>query len=177
VKRKTIMEVIALLQHLRAGASNHQIKKALGVSRRTARNYRAWAESHGLLEGTLPPLAELERLRQVRLISILTAPAPNTGAVLQKNPSAVAEVTNAFRRRIAMVLALGPARDYRNLVLGAWGCGAFRGDPELVASIFAEELSGRFRWAFERVTFGVLIKSRRDRQNYAAFERAFAHFA
>jgi transposase len=64
VKRKTIMEVIALLQHLRAGASNRQIKKALGVSRRTARNYRAWAESHGLLEGALPSLAELERLRQ-----------------------------------------------------------------------------------------------------------------
>lgn len=53
-----------MLQHLRAGASNRKIKKELGVSRRTARNYRAWAEEYGLLEGPLPPIEELERLRQ-----------------------------------------------------------------------------------------------------------------
>jgi transposase len=64
VKRKNIMEVIALLQHLRAGASNRKIKRELGVSRRTARNYRAWAEEHGLLEGALPAVEELERLRK-----------------------------------------------------------------------------------------------------------------
>lgn len=58
------MEVIALLQHIRAGASNRQIKKELGVSRRTARAYRTWAEEHGLLEGPLPPVEVLERLRK-----------------------------------------------------------------------------------------------------------------
>lgn len=64
MRRKTIMEIIALLQHLRAGASNRKIKQELGVSRRTARNYRAWAEEQGLLEGPLPPVEELERLRK-----------------------------------------------------------------------------------------------------------------
>lgn len=58
------MEVIAMLQHLRAGASNRKIKRDLGVSRRTARNYRAWAEEQGLLEGPLPPVEELEQLRK-----------------------------------------------------------------------------------------------------------------
>ena len=36
------MDVIALMQYLRAGASNSQIKRDLNVSRRTARNSRRW---------------------------------------------------------------------------------------------------------------------------------------
>lgn len=114
---------------------------------------------------------------EIRLISILTAPAPNSGAVLQKNSNAAAEIEKAFRRRIAMVLALGAARGYRRLVLGAWGCGAFQGDPELVARLFAEELSGRFRRAFESVTFAILARSRPGRRNYAVFERVLADLA
>jgi len=113
-------------------------------------------------------------LRKVYLISILTAPAPNSGAVLQKRPDARATIEQAFRRRIAMILSLAVARSYRYLVLGAWGCGAFQGDPELVADIFAEELSGRYRCAFEQVTFGVLARSRPGKRNYAAFERLFS---
>ena len=114
---------------------------------------------------------------QIRLISVLTAPAPNSGAILQKKPDAGLEIELAFRRRIAMVLALGVARGYRRLILGAWGCGAFQGDPELVANIFAGELSGRFRRAFQSVTFAILANSRPGRRNYAVFERALAGLA
>ena len=63
MRRKNIVEIMAMLQHLRAGASNNQIKQELKVSRHTARAYRQWATEHGLLEGALPPIAELERLR------------------------------------------------------------------------------------------------------------------
>jgi transposase len=57
------MDVMQILQHLRAGASNSQLKRDLKMSRKTARSYREWAEQHGLLSGPLPPLEELERLR------------------------------------------------------------------------------------------------------------------
>lgn len=63
MRRKNIVEIMAMLQHLRAGASNNQIKRDLKVSRHTARAYRQWAEEHGLLEGKLPSIEELERLR------------------------------------------------------------------------------------------------------------------
>ncbi len=63
MRRKNIVEIMAMLQHLRAGASNNQIKRELNVSRHTARAYRQWAEEHGLLTGALPPIEELERLR------------------------------------------------------------------------------------------------------------------
>lgn len=61
-KRKQIVDIYALLQHLRAGASNRGIKRDLGVDRRTAKKYREWAEEYGLLKGTLPPIEELFQL-------------------------------------------------------------------------------------------------------------------
>lgn len=61
-KRKEIVDIYAILQHLRSGASNRGIRRELGVDRRTAQKYRAWAEEYGLLKGTLPPLEELYQL-------------------------------------------------------------------------------------------------------------------
>ena len=55
-KRKKIVDIYALLQHLRAGVSNRGIKRDLGLDRRTIRKYRKWAEEYGLLSGTLPPI-------------------------------------------------------------------------------------------------------------------------
>lgn len=60
--RKKIVDIYALLQHLRAGASNRGIKRDLGIDRRTAQKYREWAEEYGLLSGTLPPIEELYQL-------------------------------------------------------------------------------------------------------------------
>jgi len=61
-KRKSIVDIYALLQHLRAGVSNRGIRRDLGIDRRTAQKYRAWAEENGLLQGTLPPIEELYQL-------------------------------------------------------------------------------------------------------------------
>jgi hypothetical protein len=40
ITRKNIVEIVAMLQHLRAGASNNQIKRELKVSRHAARACR-----------------------------------------------------------------------------------------------------------------------------------------
>lgn len=61
-KRKAIVDIYALLQHMRAGVSNRGIKRELGIDRRTAKKYRTWAAEHGLLSGTLPPIDELYQL-------------------------------------------------------------------------------------------------------------------
>jgi transposase len=61
-KRKKIVDIYTLLQHLRAGDSNRRIKKDLGIDRRTVQKYRAWAEEYGLLAGSLPPIEELSQL-------------------------------------------------------------------------------------------------------------------
>lgn len=61
-KRKQIVDIYALLQHMRAGVSNRGIKRDLGIDRRTTQKYREWAEEYGLLKGNLPPLEELYQL-------------------------------------------------------------------------------------------------------------------
>ena len=65
-------------------------------------------------------------------------------------------------------------RGHAWLVLGAWGCGAFAGDPALAADAFAGALETRHRGAFERVVFAVLVARPRDRANLEAFRRRLA---
>jgi uncharacterized protein (TIGR02452 family) len=101
-------------------------------------------------------------------VSFLTAAAPNLGAILVDQPGLAAAVPGVLRARAARVLDVAAAHRHRVLVLGAWGCGVFRNDPVLVASVFAQLLRHRGGW-FEQVVFAVL-----DRQPGAPTYRAFA---
>jgi len=58
--------------------------------------------------------------------------------------------------RIHKVLAIMAGHSHDAAVLGAWGCGVFKNDPEVVAGLFAEALRGRFRGVFAKVVFAVL---------------------
>ncbi len=84
--------------------------------------------------------------------SVITAPAPNAGPLLEKDPSAGPAIRAAFVRR---AFALAHARGYETLLLGARGCGAFRNDPAMVADVFGELLESEFADVFCRVVFGV----------------------
>lgn len=61
------MDIREILVRLRADASNHQIKRDLGIDRRTVKRYRAWAEERGLLTGELPPVEKLQALLEATL--------------------------------------------------------------------------------------------------------------
>jgi transposase len=54
------MEVREILRQIRAGESDHAIRRNLGVHRSTVKKYREWAATEGLLEGDLPPVEELQ---------------------------------------------------------------------------------------------------------------------
>lgn len=108
------------------------------------------------------------------LASVITAPAPNAGAVLQNEPESIAAVEPALRRRAELVLTVAYAQRIDSLVLGAWGCGVFRNDPIKVTKIFAELLMppGKFAEAFSRITFAVFDRSERT-PAYRAFADVF----
>lgn len=91
-------------------------------------------------------------------VTIITCPAPNAGAIAEREPALLAAVEATFRRRIEMVLSAAVAFDQSAIVLGAWGCGVFRNDPALVARLFGEFLlgDGPYRHAFSHVVFAVL---------------------
>ena len=57
------------------------------------------------------------------------------------------------------------------LVTGAFGCGAFKNPPELVAKAWREALEG-YREKFELVVFAVYC-AEGESENYEAFKRVF----
>jgi uncharacterized protein (TIGR02452 family) len=116
----------------------------------------------------------LDLLEQPFLVSIVTAPAPNAGEALRRDPTSGPAIREALRRRTGQVLALAEHQRHRVLVLGAWGCGVFRNDPAEVADAFANWLEApRFRRSFEHVVFAIYDRSR-ERKTAAAFERRLA---
>lgn len=88
--------------------------------------------------------------------SFLTSAAPNAGVVLSRDPSRAAEVERVMRARVRRALEIAAAEGETHLVLGAWGCGVFRNDPEIVADAFARELAGDFSGVFDEIVFAVL---------------------
>lgn len=102
--------------------------------------------------------------------AFITAPAPNAKALA---PQRRAELDAAIGERSSRVLAAAALAGHRGVVLGAWGCGAFGCDPEVVARRFADALAGPFRGAFAEVVFAVLDTSP-ERRFIGPFERHLA---
>jgi uncharacterized protein (TIGR02452 family) len=109
------------------------------------------------------------------LCSVITAPAPNAGAVRRNQPRDVPAIAATLRRRAEIVLAVAAAERIDRLILGAWGCGVFRNDPSLVAATFAELLlgDGRFARVFDEVVFAVFDRSQ-GQPVLGAFHTTFA---
>lgn len=108
-------------------------------------------------------------------VSMLTCPAVNVGALKRNEPESLPQVEGVMARRTRMVLAVAAAHNIEALVLGAWGCGVFMCDPEMIARLFAEALAepvlaGRFA----RIVFAIVNARSGPDKNLGAFERAFA---
>jgi uncharacterized protein (TIGR02452 family) len=113
-------------------------------------------------------LDEGELLDEPYLCSFLTSPAVNVGA-LRHRDRRPDEVRRAMQERVLGVAAL---HGHEVLVLGAWGCGVFRNDPEQIAELFQIALAGRLRGAFTHVVFAVLDSSG-GKRSLGPFEQVF----
>lgn len=109
------------------------------------------------------------------LVSVVTSPAVNAGAVRTNEPSNVQAIRSTMETRIRSVLAVARQNDHNAIVLGAWGCGVFGNDPTDIAHWFAEALldDSRFAGAFDRIVFGVLDFAD-DTPTYEPFRSVFA---
>lgn len=104
--------------------------------------------------------------------SVLTLPAVNLGQVMQKGEDLPA-AKRAMARRMERALALFAAMGSETLVLGAYGCGVFRNDPEEIAGEWQGLLaSPEYRDRFREVVFAVLDRSR-SQSCRRAFEARF----
>jgi uncharacterized protein (TIGR02452 family) len=110
-----------------------------------------------------------EPLDEPYLCAFVTSPAVNAGA-LRDTPRTGHRIRTEMERRVEKVLAVMAGHGHDAAVLGAWGCGVFRNDPELIADLFATALRGRFAGAFAKVVFAVLSP---DGETIRPFEERF----
>lgn len=88
--------------------------------------------------------------------SVVTVPAPNKCGAASRTSQEILD--NVMVERLRKMLFLAARKGYRNLVLGAWGCGAFGNDTRRVATYFYQLFFGDdgFSQFFENVVFAIL---------------------
>lgn len=83
-------------------------------------------------------------------LSIITAPAPNVWSMDDPSEDNLKEI---FDRRTRKILRIAAQFGHKTIILGAWGCGAFGNNAQMVAKSFDEAL--REVPAFEYVCFAI----------------------
>lgn len=93
--------------------------------------------------------------QEVLSVSVVTSAAVNAGELEKRNLANSNEIEAIMRKRIEKLLAVCVAQNHPTLILGAWGCGVFRNDPDMIAGLFHESLTGKFAGCFRRIVFAV----------------------
>ena len=130
-----------------------------------------WYTNYAIYSPAVPVIKDDagELLDEPYLCAFVTSPAVNVGAARDRDGG---EIRDEMRERVRKVLAIMAGHGHDAVVLGAWGCGVFKNDPEMVAELFAKELRGRFSAAFAKVVFAVLDSS--DEKHFIGpFEERF----
>ena len=111
-----------------------------------------------------------ELLKKPFLASIITAPAPNSRPYLNRNGDP-ASLSECFLRRWKNVLVVAKDQKIATVLLGAWGCGAFGGDPKL-ASDTARQAIRETGSGLEKIVFAIPNRGKQGRANFEAFHDA-----
>lgn len=113
-------------------------------------------------------------------VDVLTCAAPNLRHFDECDPDEARGLMNGgleklLEKRIRRIFEAALCQGAEVLVLGAFGCGAFRNPPDLVASVFRRVVEG-YGGHFETIEFAVFHMGS-ETANYNAFRGAFADMA
>lgn len=98
-------------------------------------------------------------LEKPYLVSFLTSPAVNAGVVKQRETEKISLIESVNKERARKLLWIANRENHKTLILGAWGCGVFQNDPNMIAQIFNELLKDEFENCFERVIMAIYDRS------------------
>lgn len=129
-------------------------------------------------DSAYPKLMKEEEWYQV---NVLTCAAPN----LREKPSnsynsgdgtrrvkvSDKELLDIHEKRLRRILDVALVEGNEIVILGAFGCGAFENNPEVVARA-AKNVIEDYRYGFKKIEFAVYC-SPRDERNFKIFERVF----
>ena len=99
---------------------------------------------------------------------------------LDKNGNIAPELVQGIKNKMRTVFRIGLHKEHDALVLGAWGCGAFRNPPAQVAHLFHEVMEeAEFKNKFQKIVFAIIEdhnskKSHNPEGNLLPFQREFA---
>lgn len=100
---------------------------------------------------------------------IITCAAPNLKAMTERGPERGVPIYLFMTSRIDHILFNAYENGATNLILGAFGCGVFGNDPNMVAKIFHSLLTTKYKGCFKTVVFAIP-----KGPNYEAFNRCFS---
>jgi len=118
-------------------------------------------------------------------VDVLTCAAPNlrrfSGSI--GNPEGGAgsaapdeeRLKALFRSRIRKIFAIAAKEGAQVLILGAFGCGAFRNPPKIVAGVF-KEVQAEYLTAFDTIEYAVFY-TERETENYRVFRDVLGEFS
>lgn len=98
-------------------------------------------------------------------VDVLTCPAPNVSTIRISDM----ELMKIHKRRGSHIISIAVENNIDVLVLGAFGCGAFGNNPEIVARVYKEILP-QFTGYFKEIRFAVYC-SPRNTKNYDVFRK------
>lgn len=116
-------------------------------------------------------------------VDVITCAAPNLRTIPHNrvNPNAgkkadtfYQELKKLHRSRIQRIFEAAVANKAEVLILGAFGCGAFRNPRKLVAEVFSE-FTEKYRGCFDVIEYAV-YHTERETANYEAFRDAMGRF-
>ncbi len=131
---------------------------------------RGYYTDHVIYAPSVPVFRDDEGmlLAEPYFVSMVTAPAVNAGALATPDRT---RIRQTMATRIEHALSVFRHYKHDHIVLGAWGCGVFRNDPEMIAELFEQALH-TWRAEFATVTFAIPGKT--DDRNRRAFLGRFA---
>ncbi len=94
-------------------------------------------------------------LETVQLYSVLTCAAVNAGTINRQAPEKYDDIPAVMESRIERLLGVAAKHGHNSLVLGAWGCGVFENDGEMIASLFKTAFDTTFKNVFAKVIFAI----------------------
>jgi uncharacterized protein (TIGR02452 family) len=110
--------------------------------------------------------------------SFITSPAPEAMTIMGyygRGKEIIDQIHDCNYERIERIIVSAIARGFKSIVLGAFGCGAFRNDPRDIARIFREFLIDKgLRTYFDKVTFAIFDLAQ---QNWPVFADVFKDVA
>lgn len=117
---------------------------------------------------------QMNYLNESFVISVISCAAPMVSPFSHRlEDVSQEEMEDLLYRRILCILITLIVRGHRRVVLGAWGCGVFCNDPEVVAKQFQRAFQTlEAEYYFDEIMFAILSPGG-ENENLRAFRKVF----